>query len=207
MAHWLDKILLLLQADTSDLRELARLAESDPRTFYRGVDRRKLDLVGQDVEGMEFSGDAPSEPQSDETKDPEPAAVFGSLHLIRDATRAEERVAVAVRAILEDRTGGRKLLAMLSADRSKYANAALWELRSILNSPPSAKSLAPVKLIQLVRRHYTHAFPDSRAALLFYLAKHLSEFPEAKNYLRQSWEKSRSYAFLPYRDSIQRYLK
>lgn len=203
MAHWLDDVLLLLQADTSDLRELARLAGADPKTFYRGVDRSNLDLAGQDVEGMEFS----DEPKLEEPADSEPAVLNKSLHLIRDATRGEERVAVAVRAALEHRMSGRKLLAMLSSDPSKYADSALRELTTILNAPSSAEDLSPVKLIQLVRRHYAHAFPDSRAALMFYLTKHLSEFPEAKYYLRQSWERSHSYALLPYRKTIEQYLK
>jgi len=55
MSHWLEKVVVLLKADTKDLRELARLAGGNPKTFYLGVDRRKIDFRGQDVQGMRFS--------------------------------------------------------------------------------------------------------------------------------------------------------
>jgi hydroxysqualene synthase len=55
MSHWLDKVVTLLQSDTSDLRELARIAGGDPRTFYRGANMNGSDLCGQDLRGMEFT--------------------------------------------------------------------------------------------------------------------------------------------------------
>src|SRR5262245_48793315 len=66
MQNWLDKVLLLLQAETSDLRELARLAGGDPRTFYRGANLDGVDFSGQDVSGMEFNGFSTSSTVADE---------------------------------------------------------------------------------------------------------------------------------------------
>jgi hypothetical protein len=47
MTHWLDMVITLLQANTSDLRELARLAGADPKTFYQGIEIERLDLLGK----------------------------------------------------------------------------------------------------------------------------------------------------------------
>jgi squalene synthase HpnC len=55
MSHWLDKVVTLLQSETSDLRELARIAGGDPRTFYRGANMNGSDFCGQDLRGMEFT--------------------------------------------------------------------------------------------------------------------------------------------------------
>lgn len=54
MAHWLSKVVALLNAETSDLRALAHLAGEDPRTFYKGTSLAGADLRGQDLRGMEF---------------------------------------------------------------------------------------------------------------------------------------------------------
>jgi hypothetical protein len=57
MLDWLQKIVTLLQADTSDLRELAHLAGADPKTFYRGIRIEDLDIAGQNLAGMKFATD------------------------------------------------------------------------------------------------------------------------------------------------------
>jgi hypothetical protein len=56
MAHWLQTVVDLLQAPTTDLRELAKLAGANPKVFYRGARFRDgLDISGQDLRGMEFT--------------------------------------------------------------------------------------------------------------------------------------------------------
>lgn len=55
MEHWLDRVLLLLQADTDNLRELAEIAGGDPRTFYRAINISDVDIKGQNIDGMEFA--------------------------------------------------------------------------------------------------------------------------------------------------------
>lgn len=57
MAHWLDKVVALLQAETADLRELAIIAGGNPKTFYRGASLDDVDLSDQDVRGMNLSLD------------------------------------------------------------------------------------------------------------------------------------------------------
>lgn len=56
MTHWLDQVVTILEADTSDLRALARLAGGDPSRFYLGASLDGVDLRGQDLRGMAFSG-------------------------------------------------------------------------------------------------------------------------------------------------------
>src|SRR5277367_430123 len=55
VAHWLDKVVEILEAETSDLRELARIAGYNPATFYRGTVMDGVDIRGQDLTGMEFT--------------------------------------------------------------------------------------------------------------------------------------------------------
>lgn len=207
MPHWLDKVLTILQAQTADLRELARIAGGDPKIFYRGISRDRLDLAGQDIDGMEFLDDPPIESPSTEASETDRTDILRNLTLVRNAPRAEERVALLILAILQNRDVGAELLQALSGDRSKYARSAVRELKAVLASPIQMGTLDAVDLIKSVRRHYVHAFPDSRAALIFYMAKHLSVFPGAKDYLRESWSKSYSYAFRPYAQEMQKYLK
>jgi hypothetical protein len=55
MPHWLQKVVDILNADTSNLRELARLAGGDPKTFYRGANLEGVDVENQNLQGMEFT--------------------------------------------------------------------------------------------------------------------------------------------------------
>src|SRR5258708_6117460 len=55
MPHWMDKVVDLLTTGTADLRQLALLAGGDPRTFYRGINLKDLELTKQgDLWGMQF---------------------------------------------------------------------------------------------------------------------------------------------------------
>jgi tetratricopeptide (TPR) repeat protein len=56
MEHWLSIALRILEADTADLRKLARIAGGNPKTFYRGTRLTDVDVTGQDIDGMEFKG-------------------------------------------------------------------------------------------------------------------------------------------------------
>jgi hypothetical protein len=58
LSHWLEKVVLLLQAETSSLRELARLVGRDPRTFYSGVRFEALDLTPEDRIAFGFGVEA-----------------------------------------------------------------------------------------------------------------------------------------------------
>lgn len=49
---WEEQVVDILCADTTDLRELARLAGADPSTFYLGARLDGVDLRGQDLRGL-----------------------------------------------------------------------------------------------------------------------------------------------------------
>lgn len=66
MSHWLQTVIDLLEAETSNLRELAILAGADPRTFYVGVKLEDLDIRGQDLRGMTFTNFDPKRVLADE---------------------------------------------------------------------------------------------------------------------------------------------
>lgn len=44
-----------MQIETTDLRELAKFAGGNPKTFYRGARLEGVDISGQDLRGMEFT--------------------------------------------------------------------------------------------------------------------------------------------------------
>jgi hypothetical protein len=78
MAHWLDIVVKILTAETTNLRELAEMANGDPKTFYVGVNLDDVDFSGQDVTGMHFTITDPTRIRRDKrTKfDPEYSALF-----------------------------------------------------------------------------------------------------------------------------------
>ena len=55
MTHWLDGIMDILEAETTDLRELAKIAGANPETFYRGANFRKSDLRYQQLTGLDLT--------------------------------------------------------------------------------------------------------------------------------------------------------
>jgi len=55
VTHWLDKVVEILNADTNDLRQLARIAGYNPKNFYRWTSMDGADLRGQDLTGMKFA--------------------------------------------------------------------------------------------------------------------------------------------------------
>src|SRR6185312_7102986 len=98
MAHWLEKIITILNADTSDLRELAILAGGDPKTFYLGVDVTQIDFQHQNIDGMEFSRPA--------QKAREPAKQEATLEAFfnwRSNARALQRMKDLMQELVETR--------------------------------------------------------------------------------------------------------
>jgi hypothetical protein len=55
LSHWLQKVIKLFKSESVNLRDLAKLAGGDPRTFYIGANLDGADLSGQDLRGMTFS--------------------------------------------------------------------------------------------------------------------------------------------------------
>ncbi|WP_172745694.1 leucine-rich repeat domain-containing protein [Neorhizobium galegae] len=55
MVHWLDKVVELINANTHDLKDLARIAGYDPKVLYRGTSMRGLNFSDQDIAELELS--------------------------------------------------------------------------------------------------------------------------------------------------------
>lgn len=53
--EWTAVVERVLVAQTADLRQLAILANADPKTFYLGTRLDGVDICGQDLRGMQFS--------------------------------------------------------------------------------------------------------------------------------------------------------
>ncbi len=56
MTHWLDKLWLISDSRSIDLKQMATMLDADPRTFYRGQDLTSCDLRGQDLSEMDLTG-------------------------------------------------------------------------------------------------------------------------------------------------------
>jgi hypothetical protein len=216
MPHWLDKVVVLLESETANLRELALLAGEDPRTFYLGVDLSRLDLGDQDTTGMQFSGtSAPPAHRTTEER------IFG----IARRQRGEERIAILLDEIISNPRLAPALLDAYRNDRSKYVTKAIEDLKSALSREAEEeqvgdildfgevadlsqiRAIGDLDLVKVVLRRYAHSFPLSRAALFYFLAKHLAKYPVIKKYLATSWRRrNRSYGFLPYAEEIDRFL-
>lgn len=218
MAHWLDTVVTLLCADTSDLRELAKIAGRDPKTFYIGVDFAKLETSNQDLRGIALSN-----------------FVIHRLSKIRDTRRAEERVALLLDSILYNQKDGLKVLSDYEANQTIREYRLVEILRSLLEDSPgftrnsrvinrffrgrnySDEQMKAVLLVDAVRQLYSRALPTSRDALFYNMAKHLSKYQEIKEYLNDKYRRASPHAFrhvsriarrmrYDYRESIERYL-
>jgi hypothetical protein len=187
--HWLDTVVTLLCAETADLRELARIVGANPKTFYRGIDPGNLDLIGQDLQGMEFKAISAEDTEK-----------------IRNATTKEERLSMLLDSILQNRSNGLQILDSYNSDRSSYANDSLEELRKVLTNEPENRRVDNVSLVRALRRPLAHQLGGSRANLIYYMAKHLSKYPDIKGYLRKSYLRSTSSQFDRYRHEIEKLL-
>jgi hypothetical protein len=218
MPHWLDKVIDLLKADTNDLRELARIAGGDPAIFYKGIELQDLEWEDQNIEEMEFSS---SDSFLDSLMDGSQINIGVNENiiiqtdeltkLIKNFKRQEERISLVLRLILEHRHAAIAILEQYGLDQAKYATLAIAELLqalrmdahqkslfeeessqiSFLNDPPYRR-LADDELAKIVQRTFNNIPPSNRSALLFNMAKHLSDFPEVNQFLRSIIEKSRS---------------
>lgn len=218
MSHWLDTVMKLLRADTSDLRELANIANADANVFYLGVDTEKLDLSQQDVRGLRFTD-------------------FVSCRLaeIRNLGRREERIALILDSIVYDRSIGIKILDGIEDDRSDDVLQIVQLLKEQLSvgivSPISRKkyiryayrakdekkihsTIENIVLISSVFIWFSKTISYTRHHLFYFMVKHLSKYPEIKRYLQDKYMKGRTdytntsrwgprYS---YKEEIERYL-
>jgi hypothetical protein len=61
-------------------------------------------------------------------------------------------------------------------------------------------------IAELVPALFTKQFPMARGELLYYLAKHLAQWPEINAAIRRSVDRTRSMFVDPYRNEIHRLL-
>lgn len=189
MPHWLDKVIVLLSADTADLRELALIAGGDPRTFYHGVDPGRLELEEQDLRGIEFKRIT-----REHVKD------------IHNSKSKEERLALLLDSILHNRSEGLRIIEAYADDNSIYANKSLDELKKALIAESETGKADNLALVRAVRRPLAHQLGDSRANLIYYFVKHLSKYPDIKAYLVKSYANTSSEDIDRYRSEIERHL-
>jgi hypothetical protein len=100
------------------------------------------------------------------------------------------------------------LINSYAKDKAQYANAALQELRSQLNSADYTKTrgLNGLQFARIVNRAFSRGMPGNRAALLYFMTKHLAKHPEINQYLRDKVAKVRSVFIMPYRQEMLRFL-
>lgn len=222
MSHWLEKVIALLEAETSDLRELARLAGGNPKTFYRGVDLNNLDTTGQDLEGMEFSepfGPATSAVRKQKLIYNTVGDLARPVEVVQKVLRVrkqEERMAILLDLLLRNPADAPFLLTLYSKDKAKYANRVLKQLEievrasasvgDMFGAVPNYSRLSALQLARIVNRPFSRGMPNNRAFLLYFMAKHLARYPDINKYLRTKLERSPSIFLDPMRGEIRKLL-
>jgi hypothetical protein len=205
MPHWLQTVIEILQAETSDLRELARLAGGDSRTFYKGVDPTKLELEGQNLDGMELSQEPIESPEQlalellSETEKRKPAYL---AHEIKGARRQEERAALLLAEFLRDRQAAIELLSEYGHDRANLTDSVISELQKLFLSEMSGRQFSNVQIARRVSGRFARTV-EKRAVLTYYFAKHLGSRPEIAEWLRG---KSLGYLTKQEREEFWKYL-
>ena len=185
MKHWLDMVVILLQAPTANLRELAHLAGADPRNFYVGVDVQSLDLTDQDTKGMSFSSVEGQEEQEQQGPTVSEliyegiARVVDATRAIRRSTRQEERIVLLLDEIIKNRSLAIDIIDMYDADRGKPAAEALTLLRQKLQGD---KKLTNVQLARIVSGRFAKS-PQRRTTLAYFMFKHLRKYPDIGEWL------------------------
>lgn len=129
------------------------------------------------------------------------------LRKIRHESRQEDRVALLLKAVLEQRRAAMVLL-QLYRDRSRQASGVLDELRHKLAIAERAKDKSDEEVIaELVPRIFTNSHPALRGSSLFALARHLSRWPKINRAISFTTARSNSTYVDPYRVDIDRALR
>ncbi|MBI3705248.1 MAG: hypothetical protein HY244_15735 [Rhizobiales bacterium] len=190
MAHWLEKVITLLQSDTSDLRELARIAGGNPRTFYREIKLEDIDVTGQNLEGMEFSGKLPPSAIGEnqlafdlpsDTKELPPGQM---ARKIRGARRQEERAVLLLSEFLRDRSRGMQIIESYAHDTAQLTNSVLRVLTEIGQKEAQGKRFTNLQIARKVSGRFARTV-EKRGILSYYLARHLHSYREINIWLRK----------------------
>lgn len=193
MVHWLDKVLELLEADTMDLRELAKIAGADARTFYRGIDPKLLDLNGQDVDGIEFDDGI------DYAKN-----MAKYLARVHTAKRQEERLALLLREIVQTPERRRDVIDFFP-DNTVYEHKVLTLVRTRL-SGGADKWQFEALLYEVANDMYQLCFSERKGQLLYYFAQHLGHLPAMRQFIHKKLNRTYSHHVLSRAEEIHRLL-
>jgi hypothetical protein len=197
MAHWLERVVLLLNASTSDLRALAELVGEDPKTFYRGINLGDLEVEGQDLTGMEF-GDFEDGVVANDNYLTDPNKIAVSISRV---SRQEERISMIIDWILRDRRRGFIILNEYQGERAKFALYAIGEIRNSFSdeSPSNDQIIAA----SLVSRFFSYTYPMNRGRLLYFLARHLAKYPIVNDAISRCLSRTASMFVEEYRSRIR----
>jgi hypothetical protein len=181
-------VVFLLDAPTSNLRELARIAGGDPKTFYLGVNVDDLDLTGQDLRGMEFSSPLPEDIDGTEqldlnfpkNRDLAPSQI---ARRIKGAGRQEERAVLLLAEVLQNRLHGLQILESYPHDKGMRTNEVIQVLKETLTREPFDKRPTDLQLARKVSGRFAKS-EYMRPTLNYFMAKHLNMYPEIRKWLR-----------------------
>jgi hypothetical protein len=119
--------------------------------------------------------------------------------------RQEERLAIILAAILNDRNEGMSVLRQHQSERAKFANWAFREVNFRLTRLRESKEHPNDEQIiaELVPIFFTKHYPLSRGELLFFLAKHLGSSPLINAAIQRSLDRTKSMFVDFHREQIQ----
>lgn len=129
-----------------------------------------------------------------------------SLNRIRRARRQEERLALLLATILEDRDTGLSLLRQYRHDRAQATDKALVELRDAMLTTAGDGQADELIVAKLIPRFFTVQYPLSRGKLLAHLARHLARWPHVNDAIAASTRRTRSVFVDNFRQEIEHLL-
>lgn len=190
MPHWLDKVLDIYNADTINLRELAKIAGANPEFFYVGTSMRNVDVKGQDLTGIRFSDqekraliydestkfDEYSEPEEDTGE----AALKANIDYILSIKNESERLAIIIEFIMKN---PKKMRAIenIYKDKSHSNNIVV---KSLLGDALYIDLFGPnmnrEKFKLFLRNHLLDAKFHNISSRALYVAKYLGNIPDVR---------------------------
>lgn len=128
------------------------------------------------------------------------------LNKVRHAPRQEERIAILINGILENKDVGVSAFLQYGRDRAKFANSALEKIREYLTDPRLSGRNLELSAAKLVADLYIMQYPANRGAFIFYFAKNLSKWPYINEELRARLDRTRSIFVEYFRPSIEKFM-
>lgn len=181
--HWLDKIVTLFEAETNDLKELARLTGLNPNYFYVGTNISGADIRGQDLRGMSFTDLDLSQVKYDDStkldyleeldfinkiKELEVRTKIISINKMR---RQEERAVFAIKLYL-DNPMYINVIDEIYREKGKFSKSIIERFRSNHSVDLFSSEIGMHKFYNFIDHVINSSFPSNRGKLILYLAKY-----------------------------------